>query len=159
MNVRIYFENEQTERAVSEYLKRLIQKTVKATLDYEGFTHKCELSVTFTDNEGIHALNREYRGIDRPTDVLSFPQFDFSGGEKLPVGEGMVSLGDIVLSLERAAEQAREFGHSYSREVAFLTAHSMLHLLGYDHERGEKEDADMRRRQRAVMESIGLSVS
>lgn len=159
MKVRIYFENEQTERAVSEYLKRLIRKTVMATLNYEGFTHKCELSVTFTDNEGIHALNREYRGIDRPTDVLSFPQFDFGEGEKLPSGDGLVALGDIVLSLERAAEQAREFGHSYSREVAFLTAHSVLHLLGYDHERGEKEDADMRRRQRAVMESIGLSVS
>ena len=130
MNVRIYFENEQEKRTVSDYLKRLIRKTVKATLEYEGFTHKCEISVTFTDNEGIHTLNRTYRGIDRPTDVLSFPQFDFSEGEELPVGDGAASLGDIVLSLERAEEQAREFGHSYSRECAFLTAHSVLHLLG-----------------------------
>ena len=159
MNVRIYFENEQTERSVSEYLKRLIRKTVRATLDYEGFAHKCELSVTFTDNEGIHTLNREYRGIDRPTDVLSFPQFDFGDGETLPTRDESVSLGDVVLSLERAAEQAREYGHSYSREIAFLTAHSVLHLLGYDHEKGEKEDEDMRKRQRAVMDRIGLSVS
>lgn len=159
MNVRIYFENEQTARTVSEYLKRLVRRTVKETLGYEGFTHRCELSVTFTDNAGIHILNREYRGIDRPTDVLSFPQFDFYGGEALPAGDETVSLGDVVLSLERAEEQAREFGHSFSREVAFLTAHSILHLLGYDHERGDEEDADMRRRQRAVMARLGLEVS
>ena len=121
--------------------------------------HRCDVSVTFTDNEGIHILNREYRGIDRPTDVLSFPQFDFADGEALPDGDETVSLGDIVLSLERAEEQAREYGHSFSREAAFLTVHSVLHLLGYDHERGDEEDADMRARQRTVMRAIGLEVS
>lgn len=158
MRIRIYFENEQDKRTVSEYLKRLLRRAIRATLESEGFTHRCELSVTFTDNEGIHALNREYRGIDRPTDVLSFPQFDFYGGEALPEGDETVSLGDIVLSLERAEEQAREFGHSFSREAAFLTVHSVLHLLGYDHELGDAEDADMRLRQRNVMKAIGLEV-
>ena len=158
MRIRIYFENEQDKRTVSEYLKRLLRRAIRATLESEGFTHRCELSVTLTDNEGIHALNREYRGIDRPTDVLSFPQFDFYGGEALPEGGEAVSLGDIVLSLERAEEQAREFGHSFSREAAFLTVHSVLHLLGYDHELGDAEDADMRSRQRNVMKTIGLEV-
>ena len=159
MSVKIYFENEQDKRTVSEYLKRLVRRAIKVTLDHEGFTHRCEISVTFTDNEGIHVLNREYRKVDRPTDVLSFPQFDFYGGETVPEGDECVSLGDIVLSLERAEEQAREFGHSFSREAAFLTVHSVLHLLGYDHELGPCEDADMRERQRAVMRRIGLEVS
>ena len=158
MGLKIYFENEQEKRKVSEYLKRLIRKAIRTTLAREEFTRGAELSVTFTDNEGIRELNREYRGIDRATDVLSFPQFDFYGGEELPDGDEAVSLGDIVLSLERAEEQAREFGHSFSREVAFLTVHSVLHLLGYDHELGDAEDADMRERQRAVMRDMGLEV-
>lgn len=158
MGLRIYFENEQEKRTVSEYLRRLIRRAIRTTLAREGFTRSAELSVTFTDNEGIRALNREYRKIDRATDVLSFPQFDFYGGEELPEGDESVALGDIVLSLERAEEQAREFGHSFSREVAFLTVHSVLHLLGYDHELGDAEDADMRERQRAVMHDMGLEV-
>ena len=158
MGLKIYFENEQEKRVVSDYLKRLLRKAIRTTLESEGFTHPCEISVTFTDNDGIHSLNREYRGIDRPTDVLSFPQFDFLGGELLPEGEEPVALGDIVLSLERAEEQAREFGHSFSREMAFLTVHSVLHLLGYDHELGDEEDADMRARQRGVMKMLGLEV-
>ena len=159
MKIKVYFENEQDARAVSEYLKRLLRRAIRTALSYESFSHPCEISVTFTDNEGIRALNRDYRGIDRATDVLSFPQFDFFGGETLPEGGDAVSLGDIVLSLERAEEQAKTFGHSFSRETAFLTVHSVLHLLGYDHERGEEEDADMRRRQREIMEQMGLGRS
>lgn len=156
--LKVYFENAQEKRKVSDYLLRLIRKTVRTTLALEEFTHPAEVSVTFTDNEGIHELNREYRGVDRSTDVLSFPQFDFYGGEDLPDSDETVSLGDIVLSLERTEEQAREFGHSFSREAAFLTAHSVLHLLGYDHELGEDEDREMREKQRAVMEALGLEV-
>lgn len=158
MRLKIYFENNQEKRQVSEYLKKLLRRAIRTTLSSEGFTHCCEISVTFVDNEGIHALNREYRKIDRPTDVLSFPQFDFHGGETLPEGDEAVALGDIVLSIERAEEQAKDFGHSFSREAAFLTVHSVLHLLGYDHELGEAEDRDMRERQRAVMEAMGLGV-
>ncbi len=157
MRCKVYFENEQEQRAVSEYLRKLLRRAIRTTLLYEHFDRPCEVSVVFTDNEGIRVLNRTHRKIDRATDVLSFPQFDFDGGEALPE-EGEIVLGDIVLSLERAEEQAKEFGHSFSREAAFLTVHSVLHLLGYDHEKGEEEDADMRKRQRDVMELMGLTV-
>ena len=110
--------------------------------------------MTFTDNEGIRELNRLYRNIDRPTDVLSFPMFDFSDEDEIVEG----ALGDIVISLERAREQAETFGHSFEREVAFLCVHSMLHLLGYDHELGEQEDIDMRRRQREIVARLGLAI-
>ena len=114
------------------------------------------VSVTFTDNEGIREKNREFRGIDAPTDVLSFPIYDFRHGEGPLPGE-VCELGDIVISLERAAEQAEDFGHSYEREVAFLTVHSVLHLLGYDHLEPE-EELGMRERQRVVMRKLGLEV-
>ena len=151
-----YFESEQSARPVNFHLRHLVRKTVRAALAYEHFTDPVEVSVTFTDNEGIRELNREHRSIDRATDVLSFPMYDFHAGEKPEPGE-RVALGDIVLSLERAAEQAEEFGHSYDREVAFLTAHSVLHLLGYDHERSPEEDEDMRRRQREILDGMGLT--
>ena len=115
--------------------------------------------MTFTDNEGIRELNNRFRGIDRPTDVLSFPLLDFEGSEEPPTDERETQLGDIVLSLERAAEQAEEYGHSYEREIAFLCVHSMLHLLGYDHETGEEDELDMRRRQTEIMDRLGLSVN
>lgn len=156
--VMIYFANEQKEGVITYALKRLLRRAVVATLDYEGFSNECSVSVTFTDNEGIRELNREHRGIDRPTDVLSFPLIDFEGGEEPSVDEPLVMLGDIVLSLEKAEEQAEEFGHSFEREAAFLCVHSMLHLLGYDHVNSEEEDAEMRRRQREILEGMGLSV-
>lgn len=151
--LRIYFESN-TDIASPYSLRMLVRRAIERTLEYEGVKNPCELSVTFTDNEGIHALNKEYRGIDRPTDVLSFPQINYEDGEK---AEG--ALGDIVLSLERAEEQAREFGHSFERECAFLCVHSVLHLLGYDHELSDEDDADMRKRQSEIMEIMGLSVS
>ena len=114
------------------------------------------MSLTFTDNEGIRELNREYRGIDRETDVLSFPMYDFAGGEK-PEPPFPATLGDIVLSLEKAQAQADEYGHSFERETAFLCVHSTLHLLGYDHELSDDDDRDMRRRQDGIMEILKLS--
>ena len=97
--------------------------------------------------------------MDKPTDVLSFPLLDFEGDcEEPPIDELISNLGDIVISLERAKEQAEEFGHSFAREVAFLTVHSMLHLLGYDHEKGEEEDKEMRARQSEIMKIMGLEV-
>ena len=151
--LRIYFESD-TAIPTPYSLKMLLRRAVAETLRYEGVESDCEVSVTFTDNEGIHALNKEYRNIDRPTDVLSFPQIDYESGES---AEG--ALGDIVLSLERADEQAKEFGHSFERECAFLCVHSVLHLLGYDHELSEEDDADMRKRQRDIMDVMGLSVN
>ena len=155
MNLHIYFEDSQEKFKVTYGLKMLVRRAILATLAAENVTADCEVSVTFTDNEGIRALNREYRNIDRATDVLSFPQINYDLGEELCDGE---MLGDIVLSLERAREQAAEFGHSFERECAFLCAHSTLHLLGYDHELSDEDDADMRRRQSEIMEKMGLSI-
>ena len=154
----IYFENDQEKSAITYKLKRLIRMSVEATLAYEEIDRDLEVSVTFTDDEGIRRLNRTYRKIDRATDVLSFPLFDFEGEGDVMSDELCDMLGDIVLSLERAAAQAEEFGHSFEREVAFLTVHSMLHLLGYDHETSEVDELDMRRRQTEIMEMLGLAV-
>lgn len=153
----IYFNNSQDAYVVSYSLKMLIRRAVVASLAHEGYENECEVSVTLTDNEGIHALNKKFRGIDAPTDVLSFPLVEYEECEEPPVDEGNM-LGDIVISLERAEEQANEFGHSFEREVAFLTAHSMLHLLGYNHEKSEEDDADMRQRQNEIMKALGLEV-
>ena len=159
LNMKIYYENTQEAIELTYKLKMLVRQAIEATLDYEQYGNPCEVSVTFTDNAGIHTLNKQYRGVDRPTDVLSFPLFDYDGeSEEPPVDELMGMLGDIVLSLEQAKLQAEKYGHSFEREVAFLTVHSMLHLLGYDHETGEEDEADMRRRQSEIMEQMGLSV-
>lgn len=154
----IYFMNDSGEK-ISHKLKMLVRRAIVETLAYEHFCNGAELSVTFTDNEGIRALNRDYRKIDKETDVLSFPLTDFDGGEEPPTDELDVALGDIVISLERARAQAEEYGHSFEREVAFLTVHSMLHLMGYDHVNGEEEEAEMRRRQSEILEKMGLGVA
>ena len=150
MSLHIYFENMQDTHRITYALKMLVRRSIEATLAYENITAPCEVSVTFADNEGIQAINREYRSIDAPTDVLSFPLFEEQGGKK--------QLGDIVLSLEKCAAQAEEFGHSFERECAFLTVHSTLHLLGYDHVNGEEEEQDMRKRQTAIVEQMGFGV-
>lgn len=148
MKLRIYFDDGLEN--VTYSVKILVRRAIEATLAYEGFDKDTEVSVSFTDNEGIQAINRLYREIDAPTDVLSFPMLDFDDMEN-------TSIGDIVISLERAMEQAKEFGHSFAREVAFLTVHSVLHLLGYDH-MNEVDDNDMRARQRDIMKIMGLEV-
>jgi probable rRNA maturation factor len=155
----IYFVNDQDKLPVTYKLKMLTRRAVETVLEHEQYNNPCEVSITYTDNQQIHELNLRYRNVDRPTDVLSFPLMDFSGESDEPVAdEPVVSLGDIVISLEKAAEQADEYGHSFDREAAFLTVHSMLHLLGYDHETSEEDEADMRARQRDIMERMGLSV-
>ena len=142
---------------VTDELKELVRRAIETTLEFEEIEDDCEVSVTFVGNTGIRRFNAEYRGIDRVTDVLSFPIAEDGDLEEAFDGEKLC-LGDIVLSLERANEQAAEFGHSFEREVAFLTVHSMLHLLGYDHVNSDEEDAEMRRRQREILESMGLGV-
>ena len=155
----IYFCNDQDKFPITYKLKMLIRRAVDTTLSFEGFENDCEVSVTLTDNQKIHILNEQYRGVDRPTDVLSFPLTDYTGETNEPTAdEPQISLGDIVISLEKAAEQAETYGHSFEREVAFLTVHSMLHLLGYDHETSEDDELDMRARQTAVMTVMGLDV-
>jgi len=155
MKIKIYWANEQNKHKTGLGLKLLLRKAIRATLMHENFAQDAAVSVTFTDNDGIQEKNAEFRGIDKPTDVLSFPMYDMKNGD-LPDPDEVCELGDIVLSLEKAAAQAEEFGHSYEREVAFLTVHSVLHLLGYDHELSEEDDADMRERQRKIMEKINI---
>ena len=116
-------------------------------------------SFTFTDNEGIREINREYRGIDRATDVLSFPMLEFNDDiedAEYETENGLVMLGDIVISIERAREQAEEFGHSLRRELAFLTAHSMLHLLGYDHVDDAIGEKMMIEKQDRALNNLGI---
>ncbi len=134
-------------------MRALIRKAVAAALTAEAFRRPAEVSVTLTDNASIHALNKAYRGVDRPTDVLSFPLSE--DGEYDTDGEAAL-LGDIVISLEKTEEQAAEYGHSFERELAFLTVHSMLHLLGYDHETSREEEKEMFRRQEEILISLGL---
>lgn len=152
----VYLENSQTAIPVTYKLRMLLRRAILETLAYEGVEIAApEVSMTFTDNEGIRELNRMHRGIDRATDVLSFPMFSFEDDSEEIEG----ALGDIVISLERAREQAETFGHSFEREVAFLCVHSMLHLLGYDHELGEEQDLDMRRRQSEIVARLGLGIA
>ena len=159
MKLKIYFENEQDKIDITYKLKMLMRKAVETTLDYEGYNNSCEVSLTFTDNEGIQGYNKKFRNIDRPTDVLSFPLLDFDGTEEEPVIDEFINmLGDIVISLEKAKEQSEEYNHSFERETAFLCVHSMLHLLGYDHEKSDEDDVDMRRRQSEIMDIMGLGV-
>ena len=156
MKVKIYWSNEQSVLKAGWRLRILIKRAIKATLAHENFTRDAEISLTCVDNEGSRELNRTYREKDTATDVLSFPLYDFYAGEE-PLGDGCVELGDIVLSLERAKEQAAELGHSYDREAAFLCVHSVLHLLGYDHERTEADEEIMCARQREIMKKLKLT--
>ena len=158
MKLKIYFENHQDKLAITYRMKMLIRRAVEETLAYEAVEDDCEVSVTLCDNQEIRELNQRFRNIDRATDVLSFPLFDDDGMDA-HVEELDCMLGDVVLSLERAKEQAEEYGHSFEREIAFLTVHSILHLLGYDHETSEDDEVDMRRRQSEIMKRMGLSVN
>lgn len=146
---KIYITNEQKDIAVTQALRGLIRRAVNGALRYEGFEKPAEVSVTLTDAQSIRELNADYRDKDAVTDVLSFPIFDDTEDE-------VAVLGDIVLCLSRAAEQAAEFGHSFEREVAFLTVHSVLHLLGYDHETGEEDEREMFARQKLIMEYLEI---
>ena len=148
--MKIYFEEGQ---AVTQEILDTMMQAAEYCLDAEQIdTERSEISVTFVSLEEIHELNREYRQVDSPTDVLSFPQFDDL--DELPE-EGEIMLGDVVICSDRAKEQAEEFGHSFEREIIYLFVHSVLHLLGYDHME-EDEKRIMRRRAEEVMERIGL---
>ncbi len=139
----------------------LIRRTIRTALAAEGLTAPCEVDVLLTDDDGIHEINREMRQVDRPTDVLSFPEFELAPGqlpgpEDADPGTGLIPLGDMVLSMERVAAQAREYGHSKRRELSYLVTHSVLHLLGYDHLDEGPMKAQMRAREEAIMALLGL---
>ncbi|HIW25351.1 MAG TPA: rRNA maturation RNase YbeY [Firmicutes bacterium] len=145
-----------TDFEISGEIMEAVEKACLETLKYEEFDEDCEISLSFVTNEEIHQINRQFRNVDAPTDVLSFPQLTFEEGEEADVNEnGEIVLGDIIISVERAKEQAEEYGHGLKREIAFLTVHSMLHLLGYDHMEKDEEE-DMFRRQKEILEIAGI---
>jgi len=145
--------------------EELAEKVIEFTLDHEEFPYECEINLTLTDNDGIHEINREYRQIDRPTDVLSFPMLsyemagDFSKLEEddnnFNPDTGEIMLGDIIISIDKVLEQAESYGHSTKREFAFLIVHSMLHLFGYDHMEPQ-EAAVMEDKQRVILEKMQI---
>ena len=145
-----------TDFEISGEIMEAVEKACLETLKYEEFDEDCEISLSFVTNEEIHQINRQFRNVDAPTDVLSFPQLTFEEGEEADVNEnGEIVLGDIIISVDRAKEQAEEYGHGLKREIAFLTVHSMLHLLGYDHMEKDEEE-DMFRRQKEILEIAGI---
>ena len=139
-----------------------IRKVIRTALAAEGVDFPCEVDVLLTDDENIHTVNREMREVDRATDVLSFPEFDLTPGE-LPdpedadPGTGLVPLGDMVISMEHVAAQAKEYGHSQRRELAYLVTHSVLHLLGYDHLDEGPQKKQMREREEAILAELGIT--
>ena len=162
MKFNITFDNFTFQKPV---ISAIIRSCAEAVLREEKVSFPCEINILVTNDQGIRAINNASRNIDKPTDVLSFPMFQLTPGEipedwqaYIDPETGLCPLGDMAISLERAIGQAKEFGHSFEREVAFLTVHSMLHLLGYDHETGDEDEAEMREKQRAIMDRLGLTV-
>ncbi|MCC0631417.1 MULTISPECIES: rRNA maturation RNase YbeY [unclassified Clostridioides] len=149
----LILDDRQDKLEVNEELIEKIKDIILECLDYEGYDDNYEVSLSFVDNKEIHELNREYRGVDRPTDVLSFPLLsdDF---EDIELEEE--SLGDIVVSLERALEQSIEYNHSFEREVCFLICHSMFHLLGYDHDTDENTK-EMREKEEYILNKLNIT--
>lgn len=147
--MEVYIDNRQDEITIDDELIELMEKVMKECLALEEKGFDTEISVSFVNNKEIQELNREYRNVDSSTDVLSFPMTDDFSLIHIPI------LGDIVISLEKALSQAEEYGHSFNREVAYLTAHSMFHLLGYDHME-EDEKQVMRKKEKQVMKSLGI---
>ena len=153
--IKVIITNNQKTIRIPTGVRMLIRRCCNAVLIGEDFKGSAEISVTIVDNAEIHELNLKHRNIDRPTDVLSFP-LGVDGVYDINNDTGAQMLGDIVISIEKAIEQSDLYGHSLDREIAFLTVHSMLHLLGYDHEPGGLELVRMREREEAVLTQLGL---
>jgi probable rRNA maturation factor len=157
--VKIFIQNQQDKVDIDQHISKIIEEsivnTIKVFLEEENF----EISVLIVDNSFIKELNRNYRNVNKETDVLSFPIFEFKNGkllEDIVIMEDEIPLGDIVISIEKAAQQAKEFGHSLEREIAYLTVHSALHLLGFDHI--EEDDRKvMREYEEKILQSMGLT--
>ena len=156
--IRVIITNKQKDIKIPTGLRMLIRRCCNAVLRMEKFEGSVEVSVTFVNNEQIKEYNAQYRNKNIETDVLSFPMGE-NGVYDVKPETGAKILGDIVISIEKAQEQAKAYGHSLQREVGFLTAHSMLHLLGYDHENNNLERVRMREKEELVMEQLGLPAS
>ena len=154
--LKVYIKDDQHQVKIPVGVRLLIRRCCQAVLTTENFGHDAEVSVSFVDNKEIRKLNSIYRQKDSETDVLSFP---LSEGDRLETNPetGFVVLGDIVISMEMAVKQAKMYGHVLEREIAFLTVHSMLHLLGYDHEKSSLEQRQMREKEESVLEKLGFA--
>ncbi len=153
--IKVIISNEQKAVKIPTGVRMLVRRCCHAVLVQENFEGSAEISVTFVDDEQIRALNQKHRNMDKPTDVLSFPLGE-GGQYDMNPETGAKMLGDIVISMETAVRQAEDYGHPLQREVAFLTVHSMLHLLGYDHVNGGLEAVHMREKEEAVLTQLGL---
>lgn len=162
VKVALIFDNRQNKSEITVQLKNKLRRVCKTALENEGFDGLFEISLTFVDNEQIRELNRDFRDKDSATDVLSFPLSEDGETFDVDADNGAYLLGDIVISVERAISQAEEYGHSVLREIAFLTAHSMLHLLGYDHVENalvpeEKGERVMRRKEEEILNKLKIT--
>ena len=156
MSHKVYITNKQNTVKVPSGLRILIRRSCHAVLEAEHFEGPAEISVTFVDNAEIQQLNKQYRDKDQATDVLSFP-LGQDGKYDINQETGAAMLGDIVISVEKAVSQAELYGHTLQREIGFLTVHSMLHLLGYDHENGGLEATLMREKEEEILSRLGLT--
>lgn len=154
--IRVIISNNQKEVKIPTGMRMLVRRCCNAVLKMENFKGSLEVSVSFVDNDQIRQMNRQYRNKDAETDVLSFPMGE-NGKYDINPETGAKILGDIVISMPKAVEQAENLGHSLDREVGYLTAHSMLHLLGYDHEKGGLDRVRMREKEELVMGRLGLN--
>lgn len=160
-DTKVFIENEQNQIEIPQVLENLLVSTVLACLKQEGIGVACEINILLTDDESIREINSQFRNIDAPTDVLSFPMADIIKGKINDIGkdsdpdEGLLVAGDIVISAETAKKQSELYGHSLERELAFLAAHGMYHLLGYGHE-NEQDEREMTGKQETVLDELGL---
>lgn len=150
--MNIIFENLIENEQIEPKLQENLGIAIEITMEYEEFGDDFEVCVSFVDKDEIQRMNREYRDIDRVTDVLSFPQYDEDGGF-VGIEDEDIFIGDVVLCVDKAHEQAVEYGHSFEREMIYLTIHSILHLLGYDHEE-EDDKVQMRSREKAIIQIL-----
>lgn len=137
----------------------IIKRVVQAVLEEEEIVHELYINITLTNNEEIHIINKQYRDVDRPTDVLSFPMYERNEIPELRKKDNIFAeeiLGDIIISIPKVREQAEEYGHSFERELAYLTTHGMLHLLGYDHMIDEEKE-QMRKREEEILEKLNIT--
>lgn len=155
--LKVSINNNQNNVKIPSGIRLLIRRCCHAVLISEGFTQDAEVSVSFVSNSEIRRLNNAYRNKDSVTDVLSFPLTGEDGTREINTETGFVQLGDVVISIETALRQAEIYGHSLTREIGFLTVHSMLHLLGYDHETSPLDERIMREKEESVLEKLGIS--
>lgn len=156
VNIITLFENNQSKYKITEKEIEIVKKSIFETLNYESFSGVAEVNITFTDNEQIKVLNNNFRSVNKETDVLSFPLGE-NGVYDINYSNGAKQLGDIVISVEKAINQSVEYGHSFERELSFLTVHSTLHLLGYDHVNSKEEENLMFGKQDEIMKVLKIS--